>query len=82
MKEKTMNLFDRISVDPHVCHGKACIRGTRVLVSVVLDNLATGRTAEQIVADYPTLTIEDVHATVAYAAELARERVLPLGGPT
>ncbi len=51
-----MNWTDCITVDPQVCHGKACIKGTRIMVSVVLDNLADGRTVEQIVADYPALT--------------------------
>jgi uncharacterized protein (DUF433 family) len=67
---------DRISVDPNVCHGKACIRGTRVLVSVVLDNLAEGVAADEIVREYPPLTPEDVRAAVAYAAALAREEEL------
>ena len=71
-----MNWQDHILVDPHVCHGKACIKGTRILVSVVLDNLAAGQTPEEIVTSYPSLTTEDVRATMAYAAELARERVL------
>jgi len=69
---------DRITVDPNVCHGQACIAGTRVLVTVVLDNLAAGRTAEQIVTDYPSVSIEDVRAAIAYAAELAHERTLPI----
>lgn len=73
-----MDWFDRISADPAICHGKACIRGTRIFVSVVLDNLAAGSTAEQIVADYPTLTLDDVQAAISYAAELARERHVPL----
>jgi uncharacterized protein (DUF433 family) len=70
---------DRISVDPKVCHGKPCIKGTRIMVSVVLDNLAEGLTPEEIVAEYPPLTVEDVRAAVAYAAALARdEEVVPL----
>jgi uncharacterized protein (DUF433 family) len=69
---------ERISVDPNVCHGQACIAGTRVLVTVVLDNLAAGRTAEEILADYPSITIEDVRAAIAYAAELAHERTVHL----
>lgn len=73
-----MDWFDRISADPAVCHGKACLRGTRIFVSVVLDNLAAGSTAEQIVADYPSLTLEDVQAAISDAAELARERHVPL----
>ena len=65
-------------VDPRVCHGKACIRGTRVMVSVILDNLAANIAAEEILRSYPTLRPEDVQAAIAYAAELARERVIPL----
>ncbi|MBZ5562269.1 MAG: DUF433 domain-containing protein [Acidobacteriia bacterium] len=63
-----MNWQERISVDPAVCHGKACIKGSRVMVSVVLDNLADGETSEQIAAAYH-LTIEDVKAALLYAAE-------------
>lgn len=66
----------RISIDPAVCHGKACIKGTRIMVSVVLDNLAAGQTADDILKLYPTLHAEDVTAAIAYAAELARERVV------
>jgi uncharacterized protein (DUF433 family) len=69
---------ERITSNPNVCHGRACIAGTRVMVSVVLDNLAAGRSPEEVVADYPSLALEDVHATIAYAAELARERIVPL----
>jgi len=72
-----MNWTERISVDPTVCHGKACIRGTRVMVSVVLDNLAAGLSTADLVRSYPSLQPDDVAAAMAYAAELARERVLP-----
>ena len=61
----TKKLLNRISLDPKICHGKPCIRGTRVMVSVILDNLAEGRTPEQIVRDYPPLEIDDVRATIA-----------------
>jgi uncharacterized protein (DUF433 family) len=76
-----MNWTERIAVDPQVCHGKACIRGTRIMVSVILDNLAAGRTAEEIVRSYPSLRPEDINAAVAYAADLSRERIIatPLG---
>jgi len=76
-----MGWQDHITVDPDVCHGQACIKGTRIMVSVVLDNLAAGQQVDEIVQSYPSLTTEDVHAAVAYAAELARERtvVLPTG---
>ncbi len=70
-----MNWRDHITVDPNVCHGKACIKGTRIMVSVVLDNVAAGLTPEEIIESYPSLKTEDLQAAVAYAAELARERV-------
>ncbi len=73
-----MNWQDRITVDARVCHGKACIRGTRVMVSVILDNLAANVPPEEILRSYPTLRPEDVQAAIAYAADLARERVIPL----
>ena len=73
-----MRWQERITVDPAVCHGKACIRGTRIMVSVVLDNLAAGVTADEILRSYPSLTAEDLKAAMSYAAELARERVVPL----
>jgi len=66
----------RIQSNPDVCHGKACVRGTRILVSVVLDNLAEGLTPEEIVEEYPPLELDDVRAAVAYAADLAREEEL------
>lgn len=73
-------LLDRINVDPDICHGKPCIRGTRIMVTVILDNLAEGLSSEEIVTEYPPLTIEDVQAAIAYAAVLAREEeLIPLG---
>jgi len=71
-----MKWQDYIEVDPAVCHGKACIKGTRVMVSVVLDNLAAGLTPDEIVESYPSLSREAVQASMAYAAELARERIV------
>jgi uncharacterized protein (DUF433 family) len=77
--KKQAPLLDRISVDPEVCHGKPCIKGTRILVSVILDNLAAGLTPQEIVEEYPPLTLEDIQAALAYASELAREEeLLPL----
>lgn len=73
-----MDWKKHISVDPNVCHGKACIRGTRVMVSVVLDNLAAGQTPEDILKEYPSLSLESIQAAIAYAADLARERFVPL----
>lgn len=74
-----MDWRDRITVDPAVCHGQACIKGTRIMVAVVLDNLAAGLGTDEILRSYPPLTVEDVHAAMAYAADLARERMVPLG---
>lgn len=73
-----MNWQERITVDPAVCHGKACIKGTRVMVSVVLDNLAAGESNEEIAAAY-RLAPEDIRAALLYVSELTKERVLPLG---
>jgi uncharacterized protein (DUF433 family) len=64
-----MKWTERITVEPNVCHGKACIRGTRIMVSVVLDNLATGLSPAEIIRSYPSLQPEDVTAAVAYAAD-------------
>lgn len=71
-----MNWRERITVDPAICHGKACIRGTRIMVSVILDNLAADVSQDEILASYPTLTAADIHAAIAYAAELAKERTV------
>lgn len=78
-----MTWQDHITVDPDICHGKACIKGTRIMASVVLDNLAAGLPVGDLLHSYPSLTEDDVLAAIAYAAELARERiaVLPAGGP-
>lgn len=73
-----MNWQERITVDPTVCHGQACVKGTRIMVSVVLDNLAAGVETEEILGSYPSLTEEDLQAAIAYAADLARERTVPL----
>jgi uncharacterized protein (DUF433 family) len=74
-----MQWRERISIDPLVCHGQACIKGTRIPVAIVLDNLAAGLGADEIVASYPPLRIEDVRAATAYAAEIARERIVEVG---
>jgi uncharacterized protein (DUF433 family) len=69
---------DYITVDPRICHGKACVTGTRIMVSIILDNLAAGLTPAEIVASYPSLSREAVQAAITYAAELARERIVAL----
>jgi len=66
-----MNWSDYISVDSSICHGKACIKGTRIMVSVVLDNLAAGLTTEEIIRSYPSLSVETVRAAITCAADLA-----------
>ncbi len=71
-----MNWKNYITVDPTICHGKACIKGTRIMVSVVLDNLAAGLTPNDIMKSYPSLSIKSIHAAIAYAAEISRERIL------
>ena len=73
-----MDWRDYITVDPDVMHGSACITGTRIPVSVVLDNLAARVPEERLLAEYPSLTPEAVTAALAYAAELAREQTLSL----
>ena len=68
-----------IKVDSEVCHGKPCIRGTRIMVSVVLDNLAEGLTPDEIIKEYPPLNMDDIRAALSYAANLVREEeILPL----
>lgn len=67
-------LLDRISVDPNVCFGKPCIKGTRIWVSLLLDWLAQGMTPEEVLREYPQLTAEDIRAALAYGAEMSRDR--------
>jgi uncharacterized protein (DUF433 family) len=73
-----MDWREHITVNPAVLHGKACIRGTRIPVAVVLANLADGLSTSEIMRSYPSLTADGILAALAYAAELAQERVLPL----
>jgi uncharacterized protein (DUF433 family) len=71
-------LLKRISIDPNVCFGKPCIRGTRIWVSLILDFLASGMTIEEILTEYPYLEVEDIQAALAYGAEMARERYVEI----
>ncbi|MBP8250787.1 MAG: DUF433 domain-containing protein [Herpetosiphon sp.] len=71
-------LLQRISVNPAVCFGKPCIRGTRIWVAFILDLLANGTTTEEILADYPQLVLDDVRAALAYGAEMSRERFVEI----
>ncbi|HEY5867659.1 MAG TPA: DUF433 domain-containing protein [Candidatus Tectomicrobia bacterium] len=69
---------ERITIDPRVCHGQACIKGTRLPVHQILRMLAHGDTIEDLLAEYPSLTREDILACFDYAASLAEEQVTPL----
>ena len=71
-------LLERITIDPAVCGGKPCLKGTRIWVSLLLDLLAGGMTEAEILAEYPQLTHEDVLAAIAYGAEVSRERIVPV----
>ena len=73
-----MNWQERISVNPDVCHGKVCVAGTRIMVTVVLDNLAEGVSEAEILRSYPTLTAEDIRAVIHHASDLASGRVVTL----
>lgn len=69
-------LLERISIDPAVCFGRPCVRGTRVWVSLILDWLASGESVADILEEYPQLEEADVLAAIAYAAEIARDEYL------
>ena len=71
-------LLNRISIDPRVCFGKPCIKGTRIWVSLILDFLASGMKTEEVLKEYPGLTAEDIQACIAYGAEMSRERHVPI----
>ena len=72
-------LLERISTDPSICHGRPCVRGHRIWVSLIVDLLANGMTTEQIIEQYPGLEPDDVRACMAYAAEIIRERIVVTG---
>jgi uncharacterized protein (DUF433 family) len=78
----THPLLNRISVDPNVCFGKPCIRGTRIWVSLILDFLASGMTIKEIIEEYPQLTEDDIRAAIAYGAEMSRERYVEVPAKT
>ncbi len=69
---------ERISINPNVCHGKPCIKGTRIWVSLIVDNLAAGSSESEILEAYPSLTKEDIRAALAFAAEMSRERYVAI----
>jgi uncharacterized protein (DUF433 family) len=66
-------LLERISFDPRVCFGKPCIRGTRIWVSLILDYLAGGMSMEEVLEEYPQISLEDIRAAIAYGAEMSRQ---------
>jgi len=70
-------LLQRISIDPNVCFGQACIRGTRIWVALIIEHLASGMSEDEILQEYPQLDARDIQAALAYAAEITRERILP-----
>jgi uncharacterized protein (DUF433 family) len=67
-----------ISIDPKICHGQACVKGTRIPVHQIIHMLASGDNPEEIIEDYPSITIEDIHACLDYAASLAEEQFAPI----
>jgi uncharacterized protein (DUF433 family) len=71
-------LLGRITTDPNICFGKPCIRGTRIWVSLIVENLADGVTEKELLEAFPQLAPDDIRAALAYAAEVTRERVIPL----
>lgn len=75
-------LLKRISIDPNVCFGKPCIRGTRIWVSLLLDLLADGMSFDEILVEYPQLTKDDILAAIAYGAELSREHYVEVAMET
>lgn len=71
-------MFERISIDPKICHGQACIKGTRIPVHRILQMLANGDTAEELLEEYPSLNRDDILACLEYAGSLAEEQLSPL----
>jgi len=71
-------LLSRISINPSICFGKPCVKGTRIWVSLILDFLASGMSQEEVLKEYPDLTLLDIQACLAYGAEMSRERYVPI----
>ena len=71
-------LLKRISIDPNVCFGKPCVRGTRIWISLIIENLAEGVSEGELLEAYPQLRPDDIRAALAYAAEMTRERIIPI----
>lgn len=73
-------MFERITIDPNICHGQACIKNTRIPVHQVISMLANGDTVEQILKEFPSIERDDILACLDYAASLAEEQITPIGG--
>ena len=73
-----MNWQNHIVVNQKICHGKACIKGTRIMIALILDNLANGMTVDEIIREYPSLDLKSIQAAIKYAAEIVRERIIPI----
>ncbi len=73
-----MKIYDRISIDPNICHGQACVKGTRIPVHQIIRMLANGDKIEGLIEDYPSLKTEDIYACLDYAASLAEEQITPI----
>ena len=71
-------LLQRISIDPNVCFGKSCIKGSRIGVSLILDLLSSGTLIEDVLSEYPQLKEEDIRAAIAYGAEMSRQRYIEI----
>ena len=73
-------LLNRVSIDPAVCGGKPCVRGTRIYIAIILDALAEDLTPQQVIDHYPQLTLDDIRAAFAYAAAVTQENTWKLAG--
>ena len=80
VSEPEVQWQDYVGVDPEICHGQPCVRGTRIPVSVVLDNLAGGVSVERLMTEYPSLDERSIRGVLAYASALTRDELLPLPG--
>jgi len=73
-------MYERITIDPNICHGQACIKNTRIPVHQIIHMLANGDTIEELMKEYPSLKRDDILACLDYAASLAEEQITPIGG--
>ncbi|MBI5374424.1 MAG: DUF433 domain-containing protein [Candidatus Schekmanbacteria bacterium] len=76
-KKRQLTMLNHISIDSKVCHGQACIKGTRIPVHQILHMLANGYTVDELLEEYPTITRKDIFACIEYAAELTEEQIIP-----